>query len=469
MSEVKSFFWYDYETSGRDFVRDRVMQFGGLRTDADLNPLGEPLTLYCKLSLDILPEPGACLIHGLSPQRVERDGVDEPQFAERVLEEFARPGTCVCGYNNIGFDDHFTRHLLFRNFHSPYEHEWRNDNSRWDLIDVMRLWRATRPEGLQWPTDAEARPSFRLGALAEANGIALDAHDAPSDVMATAELARRLRAAQPKLFAYALRLRRRREAAATLLPLIGEPILHVAKYYGNARGCVAPLLPLWSDGADADKAREALGVDLAVEPEECLRLLADPEAAAEEGRSAPVSLLRLNQCPMFVKAEGMLDDAVAERIGMDLDVCRRNLRAYLERADEVRQALIDWRAARRAPERRAPDCESLYSGLPEDADLRRFAEVRAAGGRGDWRFMDSRLSELWFRYRARHYGDNLNDLEKERWEEYRCRRLSDADAGGSLTLDDYLEQLREMRENPELSRHEPLLRELEEWADVVAA
>ena len=38
-----SFFWHDYETFGRVPRRDRPAQFAGLRTDAALNEIGEPV------------------------------------------------------------------------------------------------------------------------------------------------------------------------------------------------------------------------------------------------------------------------------------------------------------------------------------------------------------------------------------------------------------------------------------------
>ncbi|MEW7984271.1 MAG: exonuclease domain-containing protein, partial [Candidatus Thiodiazotropha sp.] len=45
-----SFYWHDYETWGADPRRDRASQFAGVRTDADLNPVGDPLVIYCKPS-----------------------------------------------------------------------------------------------------------------------------------------------------------------------------------------------------------------------------------------------------------------------------------------------------------------------------------------------------------------------------------------------------------------------------------
>ena len=187
---ANSIYWYDFETFGNNPRRDRASQFAGIRTDEDLNIIGDPLVMYCKPANDFLPNPMACLITGITPQLTLEKGIAEAEFTRRILEEFAQPGTCVAGYNSIRFDDEVTRQLLYRNFHDPYEREWKNGNSRWDIIDMVRLCAATRPEGIEWPKKEDGSNSFRLEELTKANGIThAEAHDALSDVLATIEFA----------------------------------------------------------------------------------------------------------------------------------------------------------------------------------------------------------------------------------------------------------------------------------------
>src|SRR5262249_1700505 len=143
-----SFFWHDYETFGTDPRRDRPAQFAGQRTTSELEPIGESLSLYCKPAGDVLPPPGAGLIPRITPQQAERAGVLEAEFAARIHEQLAEPGTCGVGYNSIRFDDEFTRNLLYRNFYDPYAREWDNGNSRWDIIDLTRMCYALRPQGI---------------------------------------------------------------------------------------------------------------------------------------------------------------------------------------------------------------------------------------------------------------------------------------------------------------------------------
>ena len=186
-----SFLFYDLETFGRDPRRTRIAQFAAIRTDSDLNLVEEPLSFFIKPADDLLPSPAATLITGITPQHALREGVDEAEAFARIVEEMSRPETCTLGWNSLRFDDEFVRHGLFRNFHDPYEREWRGGNSRWDMLDVMRLAHALRPDGIVWPEREDGAASFKLEHLALANGVRQgEAHEALSDVYATIGMAR---------------------------------------------------------------------------------------------------------------------------------------------------------------------------------------------------------------------------------------------------------------------------------------
>jgi len=69
--QTRTFYWHDYETWGADPTRDRAAQFAGLRTDLDFNPVGDPLVIYASPADDMLPQPGACMVTGISfPVRI---------------------------------------------------------------------------------------------------------------------------------------------------------------------------------------------------------------------------------------------------------------------------------------------------------------------------------------------------------------------------------------------------------------
>ncbi len=200
---AQSYYWYDLETSGTEPRWDRIVQFAGLRTDTDLNEVGDEYCTYVQLPDDVLPDPDAVLVTSITPQLAREQGVSEWQALTRVKEIFSVPETCVAGYNNLRFDDEFIRHGLYRTLMDPYAREWQNGNSRWDLIDLVRATGALRRGGIQWPADEEGLPVYRLEALTAANGLEHgQAHDAMSDVRATLALARLIKTKQPRLYDY---------------------------------------------------------------------------------------------------------------------------------------------------------------------------------------------------------------------------------------------------------------------------
>ncbi|HSX72126.1 MAG TPA: exodeoxyribonuclease I, partial [Pseudomonas sp.] len=238
-----SIFWYDYETTGINPRCDRPLQMAGIRTDEQLNEIGEPVNLHCRLSDDILPHPAACRITGITPQVLAEKGLPEAEFMARVHAELALPGTCGAGYNSLRFDDEVTRYSLYRNFYDPYAREWQGGNSRWDLIDLVRTAYALRPEGIEWPKDEEGRVSLKLERLTVANGIEHgQAHDALSDVRATIGLARLIRDRQPRLYDFFYRLRSKARVAEQIQLL--QPLVHVSGRFAGSRSYLAVALPL---------------------------------------------------------------------------------------------------------------------------------------------------------------------------------------------------------------------------------
>ena len=69
-----TFYWYDLETSGIEPRWDRIVQFAGLRTDRDLNEVGDEFCTYVNLPDDVLPDAGAALVTGITPQLGAAEG-----------------------------------------------------------------------------------------------------------------------------------------------------------------------------------------------------------------------------------------------------------------------------------------------------------------------------------------------------------------------------------------------------------
>ena len=326
-----SLYWHDYETFGVDSRRDGPAQFAGLRTDQDLNLVGDPLVVYCRPPTDRLPAPEACLVTGITPQLARERGVCEAEFIAAIQAELAQPGTCGVGYNTLRFDDEVTRNTLYRNFHDPYEREWKNGNSRWDIIDMVRLTAALRPEGIEWPLDDKGRPSFRLELLTQVNGISHQgAHDALADVHATIALARLVKQRQPRLYDFIWRNRGKHEAAELLKFGRFEPVLHVSEKYPAERGCISVVVAL---ARHPTNQNEIAVFDLSADPsplldldaEEIRRRLFTRAADLPEGVARiPMKTVHLNRCPVLVPLN-TLRPVDAERLGIDLNVCRAHL------------------------------------------------------------------------------------------------------------------------------------------------
>ena len=476
----ETFLFYDLETFGADPRTSRVAQFAAIRTDLDLVQVEDPVDVLVRPADDLLPSPGATLVTGLTPQHAAAHGVPEADAFARIFEEMARPGTCTLGYNSLRFDDEFVRHGLFRNFFDPYEREWRGGNCRWDLLDVMRLAHALRPDGIEWPQREDGKgTSFRLEHLAAANGVREgDAHEALSDVRALIGLARRFKAAQPRLWDYALRLRDKRHVGTLLDPVAMRPVLHVSQRYPAARACAAAVVPVARHPRIDSRV---IVFDLDAEPDALLALDAAAIAArlyvrtadlAEGEARIPLKEVHLNRCPALVQWEH-LRPADLERLGIDAAMVEQRVArlhaAGPALAETIRRVYADDRERLPAD----PDA-ALYDGFLGDADRRRCAAVRATApaalaGR-DFGFDDPRLAELLFRYRARNWPALLAPAERARWDDFRRERLTAGDTARSEhSFASHAAEIAALRAaHPGDARASALLDALEDWAGGLA-
>ena len=465
-------YWHDYETFGVDPRRDRPAQFAGLRTDENLNELGEPLVVYCKPARDMLPHPEACLLTGITPQVAESRGVIEPEFIARIHSELAKPGTCGVGYNTLRFDDEVTRYTLYRNFYDPYAREWQNGNSRWDLIDLVRMCYALRPEGIQWPKHDDGKPSFRLEALTAANGIGHEsAHDALSDVRATISLARLIREQQPKLYSWLFQLRNKHKAMAQLDLDRHTPVLHTSRMYPSEMGCTTLVMPLVLDPANNNGV---LVYDLRHNPQPFMdlnidslheRLFTRREDLPEDADRLPVKSVKTNKCPALAP-QSTLDETSARRIAIDLAACKRHWQQLSMNKGFMQRIAEAYNKREFSP---AGDVDiALYEGFLNQGDSQLVSRVREATpqelAQNKFDFKDKRLPELLFRYRARNWPETLSSKEAQQWESFRRDRLENEDGGGSITLAGFFGEITRLRDNnvgDADAQH--LLDEIEAW------
>jgi exodeoxyribonuclease-1 len=474
-----SFLFYDLETFGIDPRRSRIAQFAAIRTDADLNEIEAPIDFFVRPADDLLPSPVATLVTGITPQDALRDGVPEAAAFAHIFDEMARPETCSVGYNSLRFDDEFVRHGLFRNFFDPYEREWRGGNSRWDLLDVMRLAHALRPDGIEWPQREDGATSFKLEHLAAANGVRTgDAHEALSDVRALIGIARKLKLAQPKLWDYALRLRDKRHVGSLLDAVAMTPALHVSQRYPAARMCAAAVLPLARHPRIDSRV---IVFDLDSDPQPLLDL--DPQAIADrlyiraadlpEGHARiPLKEVHLNRCPALVQWSHLRTDDFT-RLQIDSDQVMARAERLRDVGPQIAEKIRQVYAA--TAEREPADVDAaLYDGFVGDGDKRPCVEVRATPpqslGDRNFAFQDARLPELLFRYRARNWPETLDAGEQLRWDAYRQHRLGEDSGLSELSFSQYREQIATLRSaHADDAAKQVLLDHLEAWGNELDA
>ena len=429
---VGTFYWYDLETSGINPAKDRIMQFAGQRTDKDLNPVGKPLVTYVQLPPEVLPNPDSCLITGITPQMTHREGLSEWEALHRIHQEFEHPQTTIIGFNNISFDDEFIRYGLYRNLFDPYRWSHARGNSRSDLLPVVWLTRALRPDGISWPA-MDGLPVYRLEVIAAENGLRHNrSHDAGSDVEATIGLAQLIKKAQPKLWAYAQIARQRARLRDMLDPAKRTPVLHVSYHYSNERFCIAPIVPIAAHPSITSRiiVVNLLGNISALESgsaDEIRRLFYTPASELDDPHNRPpLSWVADNKADLLAPIS-TLDTRSSKHLQFDQSVVNESLQRVLRirhLENLVREVFRDDREFSSLTVAE----EALYDGFIPGTDQRQCNKVQNSLRRNRiWKnieFEDSRCSDLAQRLKVRLFPEQVTDSEMAEFQQFVKQRLS---------------------------------------------
>ena len=475
---MKTFFFYDLEASGFSPQNDRIMQFAGQRTDENLNRIGEPVNILIRLNDDVLPSPSALMVTKISPQKTVEEGYTEAEFAKMLVEEYFTPDTVIIGYNNVRFDDVHIQHLLWRNFYPPYDWQWKDGRSRWDLLDVVRMIRALRPEGINWPfiineETGEKIAANKLELLTKENGILHEnAHDAMSDVDGLIDVARLLKEKQPQIFDYLFKIRSKNEVQKLVNLENPKPFVYTSgrfKVEFEKTTVAFPIVPA--------KNQNVIVWDLRFSPEKFIdwsedqileNITVDFETrSSDDFEPIAAKILQYNKCPA-VAPMGVLTEENQQRLKIDLaeiqknlDILRKNphfaenLRSAFERRSEVFQDKSS--AEKPAPEAR------LFEGFVSRSDDIKIEAVRNSTDRelADFHpdFADERLTDLLLHYKARNFPKSLSSQEKELWEEYRVENLQ-------KMMPNFMKEFQEIANNQNLnSQEEYILEEIKLWLE----
>ncbi|MCR5760842.1 MAG: exodeoxyribonuclease I [Sphaerochaetaceae bacterium] len=451
---VESFFWYDLETFGTDPFNDRIAQFAGMRTDPALNPIGDPVMLYCRLSPDYIPNRFACEVTGITPQTLkEKNALPECEFIERINAIFSVRGTCVVGFNNVKFDDEFIRNALYRNFMDPYEREYKNGCSRWDIINLVRACHDLRPEGITWPHGSEDnRPVFKLTEMTAANNIEQKgAHDALVDVRATIAVAKLIKEKQPKLFDYYLSLRDK-ENVRKVLGLGGpkiKAVLHTSTAFSSVYGATSLIVPV---SPTSGMSNNIVCLDLAKDPAPLIAARGEELESLVFGKDSPVVRVGVNKIP-FVAPANTIRENEYQRLGLDYRLCMQHLETILTHMESLVLKLRDLKF-NDTLQNNDPD-SAIYTGFFSDYDKNLFRMIRNTdpARRLDlkFNFQDPRCQTMLFRHVCRNYPELLNDEQMKKWKAFSSERLL-SPPGGNINIYLTEEVLEREIENPETEK-----------------
>jgi len=434
----------------------------------NLEPIGEPYNLLVTLNDDTLPSPDALMVTGITPQKTVEEGYAEVQFARMLSEEVFTPDTIAVGFNNIRFDDEFIRHLLWRNFHDPYEWSWKDGRSRWDLLDVVRLTRALRPEGINWPLDDKGEPSNRLELITSANGIAHEnAHDALADVTALIAVTKLIKQKQPQLYDYLLKMRDKKVVQQLVNMDDKKPFVYASGRYDKefAKTTVAfPLTTSRNGGVVVYDLRydPTPFVGLSVEELSAKLFASWEERQAEDFVKLPVKELQYNRCPA-VAPLGVLEQGDGwQKISLDLKTVQKHQNILLNHPDfteKLRTIFENKPAFKKLPD---PEAQ-LYDGFLNDRDRIRVEAVRNADERelADFHpeFQDERLAPLLLHYKARNFPRSLSEDDLAQWETWRAQRLQ-------AQLPQFMASLQRLAPTA-TDEQQFILQELQLWAESI--
>jgi len=464
----RTFFFYDLETSGLNPRSDRIMQFAGIRTDENLKMIGEPYNILVTLNDDTLPSPEALMVTGITPQQTVGDGMSEADFATLLYDEIFTPDTVTVGFNNIRFDDEFIRALFWRTFRDPYEWCWKDGRSRWDMLDVVRITRALRPEGITWP-EQDGKATNRLELLTKENGIDhFKAHDALSDVEALIAVAELIRVKQPQLFNYLFSMRDKKKIMELVNLADKKPFVYTSGRYSAEFHKTTVAFPLTSG-----KNGNVVVYDLRHDPTQFITLSPDElrkkfyasweERQAEGFVALPVKQMQYNRTPAVAPLGVLAQNNGWERVALSQDTIERHMKILLSAPDfaERVRTLIEGR-----PEfKKLPDPEAqLYDGFVNDRDRLRIETIRNASSRelADFHpdFTDERLSPLLLHYKARNFPSTLSQDEASEWEKWRGARIMQQ-------LPSFMKSLQRLAATESDENKQFVLQELQLWAESV--
>ncbi len=278
---------------------------------------------------------------------------------------------------------------------------------------MVRLTRALRPEGINWPFREDGAPTNRLELITKLNDVAHEhAHDALSDVYATIAVARLIREKQPELFDFLLKMRDKKEIKKIVNLENKKPFVYASGRYSNEFNKTTVVFPLTSG-----RNGNVLVYDLRYNIND-----------VDMEKTFPiVKELCFNKCPAVAPMGVLEKENGWNKIGLTREIVEKNLQDLLAHPEFAEKMRSEMENRPEFPPAVEPEA-ALYDGFLNDTDRIKVAAVRNADANklADFHpdFHDPRLPELLLHYKGRNFPQSLSESESIKWEEYRKARLN---------------------------------------------
>ena len=414
----KAFVFNDTETTGLNTWFSQIIQIGSVMTDSEFN-VDEELNISSKVLPWVVPTKGAYETH----KQVENlsDGMSHYEMMHFLKDKWLNWGKSKelvhVTYNGMSFDEELFRRQFYWNLIDPYLTTNRNGSSRIDLMVILFIIANFYQEKINMPKDEDGNIRYKLGMVAEANGISsLNAHDAVVDCYLMINLVRLINKAAPEVWQSAIQA----SSKKGLISMLNEGPFSMFAEIVKGQCFNYPVYPC---AQNQKKPNELLLVDLYFDPNELFEM-SYSELKGQFGKSGAFRKIAINKTQPLMNAsaisnaDSFLDLSIeeltkrAEQIKGNEDF-KNNLSQILEDDDKT------W------PEKTIVE-QKIYDGFSSDADklwMERFEistwdeKVKLVNGFEDERYRE--LAERIICYQKPEFAneemlENFNNLVRSR-------------------------------------------------------
>ena len=226
----------DFETSSSAVNHLSLLQGAFVLFDERWREIeGGKLDIRCRIRPTVVPSIGALLVNKVRVQTLTGANLSHYEAVMQMHAFLSKLGTItVVGHNIISFDMEAYIRQLYKNLIPDVYHLKKLPHKIIDTLNIARATKLVDDKSINCEISPKGSFLFKLGSLCKQNNIKHDTqHEALSDVMANAALARLLMAKVPEVWKEALMTGHKSQAQKLLEK--NKILSHVAYFYGKCR------------------------------------------------------------------------------------------------------------------------------------------------------------------------------------------------------------------------------------------